>query len=65
MRIQSAFDEAGIRFLDKRLRKVGYGVRLAPKLVRTIKLAPARLIDENGGGPRVRLRKRQRTKQTK
>ena len=32
---------------------------------RALEAAGVEFIDENGGGPRVRLRKRQRTKQTK
>jgi hypothetical protein len=32
---------------------------------RTLELASVEFIDENGGGPRVRLRKRQRPKQAK
>ena len=37
----------------------------ADKIRDALEKAGVEFIDENGGGPRVRLRKRQRTKQTK
>jgi hypothetical protein len=41
------------------------GVRLEKKPWRSLELAGVEFIDENGGGPGVRLRNRQRLKQPK
>ena len=41
------------------------GVRLETKPWRFLELAGVEFIDENGGGPSVRLRKSQRLKQPK
>ena len=66
MRLQSAFEHAGIRFLDKDFERWDRRSLSPLNLVRTIKFtALARLINENGGRQRVRLRKRQQQNKRK
>jgi hypothetical protein len=68
MRIQSAFERAGIVFLGAAHLADGEKFMTAANdlvIRRALELAGVEFVDENGGGPGVRLRNRQRPKQRK